>query len=162
MATLGGALALNARRHPDKTALIFGESTYSYEQLAARINQYAHALASLGVGKGDRVALLSPNSDAYILGLYGAFRLGAVAVPLNPRVPARELRYLLEDSGATVLLYSEGLAVVVAGLDELDPLPSAPQSLVLDEPAAQGIARLADTMPTTAPPTSITRSSASG
>ncbi|MBF6434636.1 AMP-binding protein, partial [Nocardia farcinica] len=129
MATLGGALALNARRHPDKTALIFGESTYSYEQLAARINQYAHALASLGVGKGDRVALLSPNSDAYILGLYGAFRLGAIAVPLNPRVPARELRYLLEDSGATVLLYSEGLAVVVAGLDELDPLPSAPQSL---------------------------------
>lgn len=41
--------------------------------------------------------------------------------------------------------------MVVAGLDELDPLPSAPQSLVLDEPAAQGIARLADTMPTTAP-----------
>jgi fatty-acyl-CoA synthase/feruloyl-CoA synthase len=151
MATLGGALALNARRHPDKTALIFGESIYSYEQLAARTDQYAHALASLGVGKGDRVALLSPNSDAYVLGLYGAFRLGAIAVPLNPRVPARELRYLLEDSGATVLLYSEELAVVVAGLDELDPLPSAPQSLVLDEAAAQGIARLADTMPTTAP-----------
>lgn len=64
MATLGGALALNARRHPDKTALIFGDTTYSYDALAARIDQYAHALASLGVAKGDRVALLSPNSDA--------------------------------------------------------------------------------------------------
>lgn len=151
MATLGGALALNARRHPEKIALIFGEITYSYEQLAARIDQYAHALAAQGVGKGDRVALLSPNSDAYILGLYGAFRLGAIAVPLNPRVPARELHYLLEDSGATMLLYSEDLAPAVAGLAELEPLTTTLKTLVLDESASDGIARSADTMPTTAP-----------
>lgn len=151
MATLGGALALNARRHPEKTALIFGETIYSYAQLAARIDQYAHALAAQGVGKGDRVALLSPNSDAYVLGLYGTFRLGAIAVPLNPRVPARELHYLLEDSGTTVLLYSEDLAPAVAGLAELEPLTADLTSLVLDESAAKGIARIADTMPTTAP-----------
>nr|WP_228795595.1 MULTISPECIES: AMP-binding protein [Nocardia] len=98
MATLGGQLSINARRHPHRSALVFGDTERTYRELDAEINQYAHALLSLDVRKGDRVAVLSPNSDCFILALYGAFKIGAIAVPLNPRatardaIPARRLR----------------------------------------------------------------------
>ena len=105
MATLGGQLTLNARRHPDRPALIFEGVERSYGQLDREINQYANALLSLGVQKGDRVAVLSPNSDRFLLALYGAFKVGAIVSPFNPRSTARELAYLLEDSGASVLLF---------------------------------------------------------
>src|SRR3546814_12357201 len=75
MATLGGQLTLNARRHPDRPALIFEGVERSYGQLDREINQYANALLSLGVQKGHRVAVRSPNSDRSPLPLYGGVQV---------------------------------------------------------------------------------------
>ncbi len=155
MATLGGQLSINARRHPDRCALVFGETERTYRELDADINRYAHALLSLGVGKGDRVAVLSPNSDRFLLALYGAFKVGAIAVPLNPRATARELRYLLDDSGACVLLFGGDTDGAVRSLTQLDPEPTARIYSLDGASGFDDFIRLTPNMPNDEPPVEV-------
>ncbi|NLE82206.1 MAG: long-chain fatty acid--CoA ligase [Rhodococcus sp.] len=152
MATLGGQLARAAFSHPDKTALTFGDSVRSYRQVDDEVNQHAHALAALGVSRGDRVALMSGNSDAFILAMYAVFRLGAIFVPLNPRAAAHELRHLIADSGATVLLLGPGMNDVVHRFTELEPVEQQLQVLALyDDAELPSLPALAADHPVTAP-----------
>jgi acyl-CoA synthetase (AMP-forming)/AMP-acid ligase II len=84
-----------------------------YRELDAKVDQTATALAHLGLAKGDRFALMAPNSDAFVVAFYAALRLGAILVPINPASAPPEVRYLLEDSGATVLVYDVAVAATV-------------------------------------------------
>lgn len=148
MATLGGQLSRSASSYADQTALIFGDRERTYRELDAEVNQHAHALLSLGVSKGDRVALMSGNSDRFVIAMYAAFKVGAVFVPVNPRATARELRHLMADSGATVLLLGPGMVETASGLDALDPLPQELRVLGLDEvEGLQSLAGLASDQP---------------
>lgn len=133
MATLGGQLARSAASYPTKTALVFGETERTYAQLDAEVNQHAHALASLGVTKGDLVALMSPNSDSFVIAMYAAYKLGAIFVPVNPRASTHELRHLMADSGARVLLLGAGMIDTVRGMERLEPLEQDLRLLALDE-----------------------------
>lgn len=151
MATLAGQLALNARRHPDRIALIFGDRERTYREFDAEIDSYAHALLSLGIEKGDRVAVISPNSDRFLLALYAAYRIGAIAVPLNPRATARELQYLLTDSGASVLLFAGDTVGAIRGLAQLDEQPSTRILSLEDASGFENFDELAQTMPAGAP-----------
>lgn len=63
MATLGGQLTRSAASYADQIALVFGDRERTYRELDAEVNRHAHALIELGVAKGDRVALMSSNSD---------------------------------------------------------------------------------------------------
>jgi len=83
-----------------------------YTQMNALANQCASMLTSLGVGEGDRVALLMPNCVEFCCLFYGAAKIGAVAVPLNTRLAAPELEFILSDSGSNVLVYGEAFAAV--------------------------------------------------
>ncbi len=83
---------------PHRTALIHGDTTVSYAELYARTTRLAHALRALGLRRGDRIAYLGPNHPSYLETLFAAGTLGAVFVPLNPRLagprdrpPARRL-----------------------------------------------------------------------
>jgi fatty-acyl-CoA synthase len=105
MATLAGVLAANAGRCPDRAAVVFADRRYTYRDTDAAVNRAAHALAEAGLGKGDRMVLMSANSDAFYIALYAAWRLGAVVVPVNPAAPAAELQYLLDDSQAALLVF---------------------------------------------------------
>nr|WP_265338834.1 long-chain fatty acid--CoA ligase [Mycobacterium ulcerans] len=87
-----------------------------YTELNMLTNRCASVLRALGVGKGDRVALLMPNSVAFCCLFYGAAKLGAVAVPLNTRLAAPELGFILADSGSTVLIYHQSLEPVVTAI----------------------------------------------
>ncbi|MBV8178406.1 MAG: AMP-binding protein, partial [Mycobacterium sp.] len=78
-----------------------------YTQMNGLANRCASVLASLGVGKGDRVALLMPNCVEFCCLFYGAAKIGAVVVPLNTRLAPPELEFILSDSGSTVLIYGE-------------------------------------------------------
>ncbi len=109
MATLHGQLARSAASYSTKTALVFERREFTYRQLDEQVNRHAHALASLGVTKGDRVALMSGNSDRFIIAMYAVFRLGGIFVPVNPRATSHELRHLLADSGASFLLLGAGM-----------------------------------------------------
>ena len=95
---------------PSNPAVFQGDTVLSYAELDARSNRAANALAGLGVGAGDRVALLFNNDFRFLETLFGIMRLGAVAVPLNIRTGDEALRYCAEDSEAAVLVASAALA----------------------------------------------------
>ena len=81
----------NAAFAPEKVALRFAGTTLSYAQFAARIAAAARALKSgLGIGRGDRVAILAANHPDYLVLLYACARLGAMLVPLNWRLAVPE------------------------------------------------------------------------
>ena len=87
-----------------------------YTQMNALANQCASVLTSLGIGEGDRVALLMPNCAEFCCLFYGAAKIGAVAVPLNTRLAAPELEYILSDSGSKILIYGEAFAAVAEAI----------------------------------------------
>lgn len=109
----------NAAFAPDKTAIAFEGERLSYGALAARVERTATALKQeLGVGRGDRVAILSLNRPDYLVLLYACARLGAILVPLNWRLAVAEQRFILTDAGAKVLVLEQAFAGV---LPELAP-----------------------------------------
>ncbi len=97
-------LESSARRFPTRTATIFFDARLSYSELDALANRIAHALIDMGVQKGDRVALLLPNSPQFVACFYGALKAGAIVVANNPMYTARELTYQLNDAGATTII----------------------------------------------------------
>jgi long-chain acyl-CoA synthetase len=97
-------LAESAVRHADRTAVVLGELKLTYAQLWGHALQYAAVLREKGVGRGDKVALLLPNTPHFPLAYFGTLALGAVAVPVHALLKAEEIQYVLEDSGAKALV----------------------------------------------------------
>jgi len=97
-------LAAHAAGRPDKPAMIVGERVLSYRQLHERTNRLAHALLARGVGKGDRVAAMLPNGCEYFEVMHAVGRIGATMVPINTHFRAEEVGYILDDSGAKLLV----------------------------------------------------------
>ncbi|MDF0583867.1 class I adenylate-forming enzyme family protein [Bradyrhizobium yuanmingense] len=105
----------NAAFAPDKTAIAFEGKRLSYAAFAARIERTATALkGELGVGRGDRVAILSLNRPDYLVLLYACARLGALLVPLNWRLAVAEQLFILGDAGAKVLVLEQAFSGVLA------------------------------------------------
>ena len=115
---VGLLLAKRAHLNPDLEALIDASSgrRLSFAALNAGCNRTAHALAARGIGKGDRVAILTLNCPEFIETFFALCKLGAVVVPLNVRLVARELSYILKDSGARTLVYGEEFRATVADI----------------------------------------------
>ncbi|VXC13320.1 AMP-dependent synthetase [Arthrobacter sp. 9V] len=97
-----------------KTAVISGDQTLSYEELAGRADRLANALKKRGVDKGDRVAYLGENHPSFVETFFACGLLGAIFVPLNTRLAAPELQYQLQDSGARLLISAAALEAVAA------------------------------------------------
>ena len=142
MATIPGTLAVNAGRCPERLAVVFGERSYTYAELDGAVNQAAHALAAAGLRKGDRMLLMSGNSDRFIVALYAALRLGALVVPVNPASAAPELRHILADSGASLLVFDGGTETVVRAADSFRDGALAGPPIALDP--VQGYRNLSD------------------
>ncbi|WP_327342577.1 o-succinylbenzoate--CoA ligase [Streptomyces europaeiscabiei] len=113
---LGSWPARRARKTPQRTALIHGDTSITYGELYERTTRLAHALRASGVRRGDRIAYLGPNHPSYLETLFAAGTLGAVFVPLNTRLAGPEIAYQLADSGAKALVYGPGFTGLVAGL----------------------------------------------
>jgi long-chain acyl-CoA synthetase len=94
----------SALRHADRTAVVLGDLRLTYAQLWGHSKQYAAVLREKGIGRGDKVALLLPNTPHFPLTYFGALALGAVAVPVHALLKAEEIQYVLEDSGAKALV----------------------------------------------------------
>ena len=104
----------SARRVPDRDAIRYFDSTVSYAELDDLAERFAALLSGRGIGKGDRVAIYTQNNPQFLVAQYGAWKRGAIVVPLNPMLKARELEYHLNDSGARVLVALESLHEGVA------------------------------------------------
>ncbi len=102
--TIASILAESAVRHADRTAVVLGDLRLTYAQLWAHAKQYAAVLRENGVGPGDKVALLLPNTPHFPLAYFGTLALGGVAVPVHALLKAEEIQYVLEDSGAKALV----------------------------------------------------------
>jgi fatty-acyl-CoA synthase len=97
-------LRQSAKRYPNEIALVWGERTWTWSQIDARVEAMAAALAARGVGKGDRVLVQAKNSNQFLESMFVCFRLGAVWVPTNFRLTAEEVAYLARASGATAMI----------------------------------------------------------
>ncbi len=98
-------LILNAaHRFPDKDAFRFNSSSFTYEELALRMDQLAYILRDFGVTKGDKVGVYLPRSLESSLAIYGIMQAGAAYVPLDPGAPESRIRYLIQDCGIRVLI----------------------------------------------------------
>ncbi|RNF38240.1 long-chain-fatty-acid--CoA ligase [Planococcus salinus] len=95
--------------YPHHIAMTFFDKSYTYSELAERINKAANLFASEGVGKGDRVALMLPNCPQYPISFYGAIACGATIVQLNPMFQSAELLHILNDSEAKALVILDRL-----------------------------------------------------
>ena len=99
----------HATRTPDKAIAVFEGETTTYSEMATRAVALAGGLSGRGVGRGDVVALLSYNCPEFLETLFAANYLGAIAMPINWRLAAPEVRYILEHSGAHALICDEAL-----------------------------------------------------
>lgn len=116
---------MQASQTPDRVAVVFGQQALSYGQLNCRANQLAHYLNGLGVGPNVLVGLCVKRSLDMVVGLLGILKAGAAYVPMDPSYPKERLRYILEDSKASVVLTQESL---------VDELPSfTGQAVCLDK-----------------------------
>jgi len=94
---------------PDAVAVEYGAERLTYAELDARSNRLAHHLARLGVVPGTRVALASERSLEMVVGILGIVKAGGAYVPLDPEYPSERLAFMLEDTGAPVLVAQAAL-----------------------------------------------------
>jgi len=106
-------LERTAEKHPDATAIIFQDRKLSYRYLKELVDRFATALQSMGVEKGDRVALFLPNIPQFVISYYGALKAGAIVTAVSPLYRERELEHQLVDSGSETLVVLDLLYPVV-------------------------------------------------
>ncbi|MCB2190771.1 MAG: long-chain-fatty-acid--CoA ligase [Deltaproteobacteria bacterium] len=113
---LGQMLTNRAFLSPELEAAVGDGYRYTYAQVNARANRFASRLAALGLGKGDRIAVLCKNNEHVTCALYGAAKIGVITTVLNWRLTPPELEYILGDCGASLLLYDDAFAESVESL----------------------------------------------
>ena len=106
------------RLYPDKLAVVDEDRRFTYREFQARANRLSNALLGLGVRRGERVCILSPNSHFFLESFYGTSQIGAILVPLNYRLAATDHEYILNHAGVTAVLVDYEYTGVV---DEIRP-----------------------------------------
>ncbi len=99
-----------ALRHPERVAIVGEPAAMSYGQLRQAVSSAAGALRSVGCSPGDRVLLVLPDSAEFFAAFFGAARMGAVAVPVNPMTRVADYAHYLEDSGARFAVVHQSAA----------------------------------------------------
>jgi len=98
-----------ADQYPEKTALIYNQDQITYQEMISNIDRLAAVYAEMGLKKGDRVALMVPNSPAYVYSFYGAMRQGLVVVQINPLLTPKELGFIVRDTKARALVVADAM-----------------------------------------------------
>jgi long-chain acyl-CoA synthetase len=140
MSNLALDLIATARRIPDQTATIADDATMTYAELDAASSRLATFLNREGIGVGDRVGIMLPNVPAAPITYYGIWRLGGIAVPMNPLMQGREVGFYLSNTGAKALIGTPDFADAARqGADT-----SGANSWIVDDAE---LARLTDGLP---------------
>jgi long-chain acyl-CoA synthetase len=110
MTNLADNLTRTAEQYGDRPALKLDDLVVTYSELQDGARRVASLLKAKGVGPGDRVGLVLPNVPPFPVLFYGALAVGAVVVPMNPLLKGREVKYYLEDSGASIVFAWKDMA----------------------------------------------------
>ncbi len=113
---LGDILRQNAMKLPRKTALVFKDTRLSYRELNERVNRLANALLAIGVKPGDRVAVLADNCSQYLEVYFATAKGGMVIVPINSSLDAEGITYIVNDSGASTIVFGENYRDTISSL----------------------------------------------
>lgn len=135
--TLGEMLTNGRAEFPDNIAIKTKNEKWTYKELDDQTNILANGLKKLGIGKGDRVALLMPNSPYFVLGYFGIVKLGAVSVPVNIMFKGPEIVHLLKDSGAVALYTVSKFIPLIQSITE--DLPDLKSIIVADSVSSSDI-----------------------
>ena len=131
MMNLASRFADSAQQHSEKTALFWGDRSFTYSELWSQTLFVAAVLRNqFGVGPGDRVALWLKNRSEFIPAFFGVLHTGAVVVPVNNFLKPDEVNYILNDAGADVIITDGELGV------HFEKLQSARPTLLLPSPGA--------------------------
>ena len=114
-------LPRSAMVYSDKEAVIYNDKRYSYKEFYARVNRLASALKKKGVGKGDKVAFICPNTPPMLEAHYAVPMIGAALVSINIRLSSREIAYILNHSDSKVLFADNDFAALIKPI--IDQLP---------------------------------------
>ncbi|KWX66192.1 AMP-binding protein, partial [Mycobacterium sp. NAZ190054] len=119
--SLADIVRSHGRQRPDAPALVAGDTTVTYGELDDRSSRVAQAFATAGVGFGDRVAFVEKNGVEFFDVAFGLAKIGAVGVPVNWRLAAPEMRHVIADSGARIVVvgqkFADHLEAIEADLD---------------------------------------------
>lgn len=140
MLDLSTALSRSARCFPERTAIVFNSTKYSYRELDALSNKVANSLIEGGLNKGDCVALSCPNLPYFPIIYYGILKAGGVVAPLNVLLKPREIRYHLEDSKAKFYFCFEGtpqLPMAQQAIEALSNMSNAPELCIMTADISQ-------------------------
>jgi long-chain acyl-CoA synthetase len=132
------ALYQRARTSPDGVAFIAGRDQWKYAWVAAQAERLARGLIGLGIRKGDRIALHMQDQPEFVVSVYACFHIGAVAVPLNHKLKAAELKSILERLWPALYIGGANLCGLV---DEIDGsiLPTEKRFVVGDMRGNNGV-----------------------
>src|SRR5438552_18223948 len=144
-----GVLEHHARSTPTKPLCVFEGDVVTYEEMAARSAALAAGVQERGVGAGDVVALLSYNCTEFLESIFAANYLGAIAMPINWRLAAPEVRYILEHSQARALVCDH--ALVPLADDATDGMEQQPARVCIATTVPAGWTPLADLRTATHP-----------
>lgn len=144
MLELASLVNRQARFRADAPALTFEGTTHSYRQFAERVNRTAHALAGLGVRRGDKVATVLANCRELVELTFAAPSLGAVNVPLSPLLTGPGLRALLADSQAALLVTQASMLPALESIRDELPRTLRRRIVLVDgsEPGCYSLAEL--------------------
>ena len=132
----GEQLARIARKHPDRVAFVCGDDARTFRDVNDRVTRLARGLAARGVTQSDRVAVLMGNSIEMVEAIFAGWRLGAIVVPVNFRLVAAEVEYILGDCGARAVVVDEALSPLVEASRR--SLPGLETVVVLGGPSSAG------------------------
>jgi long-chain acyl-CoA synthetase len=122
---LNEILKKTAKEHPEKTAIAYFEREITYGELNSLSNQFAAALASLCVKKGNRVAVFLPNIPQFVIAYFGILKAGAVLTAISPLHRERELEYQLSDSETQTIIAIDSLYPIVKNIWQKTTLRNA-------------------------------------
>jgi fatty-acyl-CoA synthase len=109
---IGDLVRRSAKRYPKKLALAFGDRRWTFSELDLMVNRAANWFVAHKIAAGNRVAILSRNTDTFVIAYLALARLGAVSVPVNFMLGAEEIAYILAHSGAEAILAQDALTSV--------------------------------------------------
>jgi feruloyl-CoA synthase len=115
--TLSELLDLNARKFGDKVALIYGEKRITFGELKQLAEKNAAVFQQMGAKKGSRISIMSFNTPSFVYAFFGALKTGAAVVPINHKLMAPEVDYILGHSRSEIFLYDGALYGVASKLE---------------------------------------------